>query len=98
MQRAAITSIVCFLACLPAVADAGNVAVKGVHLCCGACVSAVSKALKPVDGVTGIACDRDSKRVTFQARDDKAAQAGIVALAMSCKGDSRVSSWTRKVT
>jgi mercuric ion binding protein len=60
---------------------AGKVEVKGVHLCCGACVTGVSKALDGVTGVSGVASDRESKVVTFTAADDKAAQAGIDALA-----------------
>lgn len=60
---------------------AGKVEVKGVHLCCGACVTGVSKALEGVEGVSGVMSDRESKTVTFTAADDKAAQAGIDALA-----------------
>lgn len=63
------------------VAFAGKVEVKGVHLCCGACVTGVDKALKGVEGVSGVNSDRESKTVTFSAADDKAAQAGINALA-----------------
>lgn len=63
------------------VALAGKVEVKGVHLCCGNCVTGVSKALEGVEGVSGVMSDRESKTVTFTAADDKAAQAGIDALA-----------------
>jgi copper chaperone CopZ len=69
------------LASAVSTASADDVKVKGVHLCCGACVSAVDKALKPVEGVSAIAADRDSKLVSFKAADQKAAQAGIDALA-----------------
>lgn len=62
-------------------AFADTVTVKGVHLCCGACVSAAGKSLKNVDGVSDAACDRNSKTVTFKATDAKAAEAGILALA-----------------
>jgi copper chaperone CopZ len=64
-----------------AAANAGNVTVKGVHLCCGACVAGVSKAMKDVKGISKLACDRDGKTVSFAAADDKAAKAGIAALA-----------------
>lgn len=63
------------------VAFAGDVRVKGVHLCCGACVSDAQKSLKGVEGVTSVSADRDSKLVAFTAADDKAAQSGIEALA-----------------
>lgn len=62
-------------------ADAADVKVKGVHLCCGACVKDADAALKAVDGLTGIAIDRDSKLVAFKAPDEKVAKAGIDALA-----------------
>lgn len=57
-----------------------KVEVKGVHLCCPACVKGVGKALKGVEGVTG-ACDKDAKTVTITANDDASAQKAIDALA-----------------
>ena len=60
---------------------AGDVEVKGVHLCCGSCVKGVDKALKDVTGVSNVKCDRESKTVKFSADDDKAATAGVEALA-----------------
>jgi copper chaperone CopZ len=57
--------------------------VKGVHLCCPSCVSAVDEALGGVQGVSNVAADRDSKLVTFTAADAKAAQAGVNALAQA---------------
>jgi copper chaperone CopZ len=57
-----------------------KVEVKGVHLCCGACVKAVGKALKGIEGVKG-ACDQDAGTVTITADDDAAAQKAIEALA-----------------
>lgn len=63
----------------PVAAD--NVTVKGVHLCCGACVAGAQKALDPVDGVTNVAADRNSKIVTFDATGKEAAQNGVNALA-----------------
>jgi periplasmic mercuric ion binding protein len=65
-------------AALPAIA--GEVQVTGVHICCGACVKGVEKALKDVTGVSGVSADRESKTVRFTAADDKAATAGIEAL------------------
>lgn len=60
---------------------AGEVEVSGVHLCCASCVKGVDAALKDVDGVSGVKSDRESKTVKFTADDDKAAEAGIKALA-----------------
>ncbi len=61
--------------------EAGGVTVKKAHVCCGACVSAVKKALKDVEGVTKGAADQNSKTITFQAADDAAAKKGVEALA-----------------
>ena len=57
-----------------------KVEVKGVHLCCAACVKGVGAALKGVDGVKG-ACDRDAGTVTITADDEATAQKAINALA-----------------
>jgi len=62
-------------------ATAGSVEVKGVHLCCPNCVKGVDKALTGISGVSAVKSDREAKTVTFTAADDKAAQAGIDALA-----------------
>lgn len=64
-----------------AVAQAGSVNVKGVHLCCGACVRDAGDALDGIKGVTDVVANRDAKIVTFKAADDAAAQAGVKALA-----------------
>lgn len=60
---------------------AGDVQVTGVHICCGACVKAVDKALTGVEGVSSVTSDRETRTVRFTAADDKAAGAGIEALA-----------------
>jgi periplasmic mercuric ion binding protein len=57
-----------------------KVEVKGVHLCCGACVKGVSTALKGMEGVTP-ACDRDGGTVTLTARDEAIARKALDALA-----------------
>ncbi len=62
-------------------AAAGEVSISGVHLCCGACVRDVGKALADVEGVANVACDRATKVVTFVATDAKSAVAGVTALA-----------------
>ncbi len=57
-----------------------TVEIKGVHLCCGACVKGVATALKGIDGVTP-KCDKDNGTVTLTAKDDGAARKGLDALA-----------------
>ncbi len=57
-----------------------KVEVSNVHLCCGACVKVVGKAVKSVEGVTAV-CDQKAKTVTITAPDDATAQKGIEALA-----------------
>ncbi len=56
-----------------------KVEIKGVHLCCGACVKGVAAALKDVEGVTP-KCDQKAGIVTLTARDEAAAQKGLDAL------------------
>lgn len=63
-------------------ADAENtkVEVKGPHICCPQCAKVVGAILKKVDGVSDVKADRQTKIVTFTAKDDKAAAAGYSAL------------------
>jgi periplasmic mercuric ion binding protein len=61
-------------------ARASDVEVKGPHICCGMCVAAVGKILGKVDGVSEVKADAKSKTVTFKAKDDAAANAGVKAL------------------
>ncbi len=60
---------------------AEQVKVEGVHLCCGGCVKGVTKAMTGVTGVTGLKVSQDDETVTFEAKDDEAALAGLTALA-----------------
>src|SRR5262245_2075291 len=62
-------------------AHAGKVELTGVHVCCNQCVNLAKKILTTVDGVTDGAADKDKKTVSFTAKDDKAAAAGVAALA-----------------
>ncbi len=62
------------------VLSAAEVKISGVHICCGACVKAVTASLKDVAGVTKAGAEEDGT-VTFDAADEKAAAAGIAALA-----------------
>mgnify|MGYP001159869826 CR=1 FL=1 len=66
-----------------AVAAAGQVSVKGVHLCCGACQARAEKALEGIPGLTKSAVDRNAKIVSFIAADAKAVSTGIASLAKS---------------
>ncbi len=61
--------------------DSGVVSVKGVHLCCGGCQEIADAALSDVEGVSDISCDLNTKVISFKAENDKAAEAGIKALA-----------------
>jgi copper chaperone CopZ len=56
-----------------------KVEVKGVHLCCGACVKGVAKALKGVEGASA-ACDQQGKTVTITANDEATARKALDAL------------------
>ena len=61
-------------------AHAEEVKVKDMHLCCGACVKAVQKTLQGVEGISGVAVNKDAGSVTFQSRDQASAQKGVKAL------------------
>ena len=60
---------------------AQRVTVKGVHLCCGSCLSTANDALSDIDGVTDASSDLNSKVVSFSVASPDAAEAGIAALA-----------------
>jgi periplasmic mercuric ion binding protein len=79
MRAFTLTALICGLSAT--FAQAGEVAVSNVHLCCGSCISAVDEALTDVEGVSDAAADQNTKMIRFKAKDDKAAQAGIAALA-----------------
>lgn len=81
-MRKVLTTSLSLLALLLTVgaAQAGDVTIKGVHLCCGQCVKGVAKTLGSVDGISDAACDRTAKTVTFTAASDKNAAAAIKAL------------------
>ncbi|MFN0196657.1 MAG: cation transporter [Planctomycetaceae bacterium] len=80
MKSFVLTSVA-FLASFSAFPlQAAEVTVKGVHLCCGACVDGVNEALTGIDGVSDVVCDRNTKVVAFKATDDDAAERGIEAL------------------
>jgi copper chaperone CopZ len=83
MQRFVLSSAaaIAAVAMLTAAAQAGEVTVKNVHICCPQCVKIIGTALGKVDGVSGASCDRDTGTVTLQAADDKAAAGAIAALA-----------------
>ena len=63
------------------VCAAEKVEVKGVHLCCGACVKSVAKILSKVEGVSDAACDRATGTVTFTAKDSNTAKKAFASLA-----------------
>ena len=62
-------------------AYSGTVTVRGPHLCCDGCRTIADAALSEVDGVSGISCDLNTKVISYKADGDKAAEAGIKALA-----------------
>lgn len=58
----------------------GKVEVKGPHICCKQCVNVATGILGKVAGVSDAAADAKTKTVTFTAKDDAAAKAGLQAL------------------
>lgn len=62
-------------------AEAATVELKGLHLCCGGCVSAVEGALEGVDGVSNITVDRGAGAAKFDAKDAKVVAAALQSVA-----------------
>jgi periplasmic mercuric ion binding protein len=75
-----LASLALALVCTGAVRAETKVELKGVHLCCPACVGAVNQILKKVDGVSGV-CNREAKTITLTAKDDATALQALEALA-----------------
>ena len=77
----ALSLSVVFAAAWGQSALAVDVSVKGVHLCCGGCVSAATAAVETVKGLTNVGGDANTKVIAFKAPDMAAAKAGLEALA-----------------
>lgn len=60
-------------------ARADKVEVKGPHVCCMRCVTVIKGFLGKVEGVSDVQAAKDAP-VTFTAKDEKAAVAGVKAL------------------
>ena len=73
-------SLILVLALAGAARAETTVEVKGVHLCCPACVKAVDGILKKVEGVKGV-IDREGRTITLTAPDAATAQKALDALA-----------------
>ena len=66
---------------VPALAVETAVELKHVHMCCEGCAKEVAKILGKVEGVTGVSTDQESTSAKFTAKDGKAAQKALDALA-----------------
>jgi bacterioferritin-associated ferredoxin len=62
-------------------ARADEMELTGVHLCCNQCVRVASQVVGKVEGVTDTKGDRNGKKLTFTAKDQKTGQAAQKALA-----------------
>lgn len=60
-------------------AQAGKVEIKGAHVCCPKCVTAITNILKKVDGVSD-AVAKPKGDITFTTTGDKATTAALTAL------------------
>ncbi|MBS0208969.1 MAG: cation transporter [Planctomycetes bacterium] len=75
------TLIAGLLVALTGVARADvKVTVSDMHLCCGACLKGVEKAIAPVTGAS-VTCDKDAASCTITAADDATAGKAVAALA-----------------
>ena len=66
---------------VPASAAETAVELKHVHMCCEGCAKEVAKILGKVEGVAGVSTDQESTSAKFTAKDAKAAQKALDALA-----------------
>ena len=66
--------------CASSAVGAGEVTVSGLHICCGACVKAIDKALAAVDGVSDVDVDREAKELHFQVGDAETGRAALKAV------------------
>lgn len=66
---------------LPASATDTTVELKQVHMCCEGCAEEVTEILKKIEGITGVSTNEKTTSATFTAKDAKAAQKALDALA-----------------
>lgn len=69
------------VALLAAPAAAAQVQVKGLHLCCGSCVSAVEGSVGEVEGVSKLAVDRGGGSAEFTTTGPDVTAKALAALA-----------------
>ncbi|MCX7419487.1 MAG: hypothetical protein NT013_08115 [Planctomycetia bacterium] len=81
IYASALAALLVVVAGVWAADESATVTVRSVHLCCGACVEGAKGALDGIDGVSEPKADVNSKSVVFSAKNEKAAQKGIDALA-----------------
>jgi copper chaperone CopZ len=61
-------------------ATAAKMEVKGIHICCKDCASAITDALGNVKGLSDLSCDQKNQAVTFSVKDFNGAVDAFVAL------------------
>jgi len=81
MRRLGIVTVAAIVLGLGQSCWAIDVTVKGLHLCCGGCNSAVEDAINEVKGVSAVTSDANTKVVAFKAPDEKVMQAAFDAMA-----------------
>jgi mercuric ion binding protein len=74
-----MATLCCMLMLGATVSAETKVEVKGVHLCCGACIKAAGAAVKGAGATPK--CDKASRTVTITASDDATAEKAVKALA-----------------
>ena len=80
-MRVALWSVIGSLSFFVATARAETkVEVKNTHICCKQCEATIAKTLNGIDGAKGVG-DAETKTITVTAKDDKAAQKALDALA-----------------
>src|SRR5262245_13887785 len=81
MRFAAITLMTLGVLGLGAGASrAEKVEIKGPHICCKQCVTVAEGMLGKIDGLTEVKADPKGKTISFTAKDEASAKAGIKAI------------------
>ncbi len=86
MLRTVLCCVSLVVLSLGTVAQAGEVVVAGVHICCDSCVDGINEAFKDVAAVSQVVIDKDAKTVTFTVADADGLKVGLQALAKAGYG------------
>ena len=77
------SALVATILVAPRLCSAGEATLSDVHLCCGACVRALDKALGEVDGVKEVKVDQKKGQASFETDGRKALDEALKAVTLA---------------